>query len=31
MDGAAMVTLAEQWTSVPPQHICKSHEVIEDR
>uniref|UniRef100_A0A224XI33 furin n=1 Tax=Panstrongylus lignarius TaxID=156445 RepID=A0A224XI33_9HEMI len=31
MDGAAMVNLAEQWTSVPPQHICKSQEVIEDR
>ncbi|KAI5696030.1 hypothetical protein M8J75_007136 [Diaphorina citri] len=24
MDGGAMVTLAEQWVNVPPQHICKS-------
>ncbi|XP_066902631.1 furin-like protease 2 [Halyomorpha halys] len=31
MDGGAMVSLAEQWTSVPPQHICKSQEVREDR
>ncbi|KAL1117733.1 hypothetical protein AAG570_004048 [Ranatra chinensis] len=31
MDGGAMVTLAEQWTTVPPQHICKNQEVIEER
>ncbi|XP_063234781.1 furin-like protease 2 [Bacillus rossius redtenbacheri] len=30
MDAAAMVTLAEKWTSVPPQHICKSQEVNKD-
>ena len=31
MDAGAMVTLAEQWTSVPPQHICKSQEISEER
>lgn len=31
MDGGAMVTLAEQWTNVPSQHICKSQEVNEER
>lgn len=31
MDGGAIVTLAEQWTNVPPQHICKSQEVKEER
>ncbi|XP_055634461.1 furin-like protease 2 isoform X2 [Toxorhynchites rutilus septentrionalis] len=31
MDAGAMVSLAEQWTSVPPQHICKSREINEDR
>uniref|UniRef100_A0A8D8XPL7 furin n=1 Tax=Cacopsylla melanoneura TaxID=428564 RepID=A0A8D8XPL7_9HEMI len=31
MDGGAMVTLAEQWTNLPPQHICKSQEVNEER
>ncbi|XP_062140559.1 furin-like protease 2 isoform X2 [Drosophila sulfurigaster albostrigata] len=31
MDAGAMVTLAEQWNSVPPQHICKSRENNEDR
>lgn len=31
MDAAAMVSLAEQWTPVPPQHICKSQEIPEDR
>ncbi|KAK7573323.1 hypothetical protein V9T40_010514 [Parthenolecanium corni] len=31
MDGEAMVNLAEQWTSVPNQHICKSQEIHEDR
>ncbi|XP_065224139.1 furin-like protease 2 [Planococcus citri] len=31
MDGEAMVNLAEQWTNVPMQHICKSQEINEDR
>lgn len=31
MDAGALVTLAEKWTTVPPQHICKSQEIIEDR
>ncbi|XP_016951901.1 furin-like protease 2 isoform X4 [Drosophila biarmipes] len=31
MDAGAMVSLAEQWSSVPPQHICKSRENNEDR
>ncbi|XP_058061771.1 furin-like protease 2 [Anopheles bellator] len=31
MDAGAMVSLAEQWTSVPSQHICKSREINEDR
>ncbi|XP_052566318.1 furin-like protease 2 isoform X1 [Culex pipiens pallens] len=31
MDAGSMVSLAEQWTSVPPQHICKSREINEDR
>ncbi|KAK9878880.1 hypothetical protein WA026_003709 [Henosepilachna vigintioctopunctata] len=31
MDAAALVDLAEIWTSVPPQHICKSREIVEDR
>lgn len=31
MDAAAMVSFAEQWTNVPPQHICKSHEINEER
>ncbi|XP_030564588.1 furin-like protease 2 isoform X4 [Drosophila novamexicana] len=31
MDAGAMVALAEQWNSVPPQHICKSRENNEDR
>ncbi|KAK6644158.1 Furin-like protease 2 [Polyplax serrata] len=31
MDAASMVNLAEQWTTVPPQHICKSQEVNEER
>lgn len=31
MDAGAMVTLAEQWTTVPPQHICKSQEINEER
>lgn len=24
MDAAAMVTTAEQWTNVPPQHVCQT-------
>ncbi|XP_074107008.1 furin-like protease 2 isoform X1 [Cotesia typhae] len=31
MDAGAMVNLAEQWTNVPPQHICKSQEINEER
>jgi len=31
MDAAAMVSLAEQWTTVPAQRICKSQEIAEDR
>lgn len=31
MDAASLVNLAEKWTTVPPQHICKSQELIEDR
>lgn len=31
MDAAALVALAEKWTTVPSQHICKSQELIEDR
>ncbi|CAO1381843.1 unnamed protein product [Diamesa hyperborea] len=31
MDAGAMVSLAEKWTSVPAQHICKSREINEDR
>lgn len=31
MDAGAMVSLAEQWNSVPAQHICKSREINEDR
>ncbi|XP_033231362.1 furin-like protease 2 isoform X2 [Belonocnema kinseyi] len=31
MDAGAMVSLAEQWTNVPPQHICKSPELNEER
>lgn len=31
MDAGAMVGLAEQWTNVPAQHICKSREINEDR
>lgn len=30
MDAGAMVSLAEQWTAVPPQHICKSQEINEE-
>lgn len=31
MDAGAIVSLAEQWNLVPPQHICKSREINEDR
>ncbi|XP_063830138.1 furin-like protease 2 isoform X3 [Ostrinia nubilalis] len=31
MDATEMVNLAEQWVSVPPQHICKSQELNEDK
>lgn len=31
MDAGALVNLAEKWTTVPPQHICKSQELIEDQ
>lgn len=31
MDGEAMVNLAEQWTSVPAQHICKTPVIAENR
>lgn len=31
MDAGAMVSLAEQWTPVPAQHICKSQEMNEER
>lgn len=31
MDAGAMVNLAKQWTNVPPQHICKSQEINEER
>lgn len=30
MDAGAMVSLAEQWTNVPVQHICKSREITEN-
>lgn len=31
MDAGGMVNLAEKWTTVPAQHICKSREINEDR
>ncbi|XP_045465314.1 furin-like protease 2 isoform X1 [Harmonia axyridis] len=31
MDASALVNLAEKWTTVPPQHICKSREISEER
>ncbi|XP_063242489.1 furin-like protease 2 [Bacillus rossius redtenbacheri] len=31
MDAGAMVTLANIWTNLPPQHVCKSQLVSEDR
>ncbi|KAL1138014.1 hypothetical protein AAG570_009709 [Ranatra chinensis] len=30
MDGEVMVTLAEKWTTVPRQHVCRTPEVIEN-
>ena len=31
MDASAMVTLAEQWTNVPPQHVCQTPADTSDR
>lgn len=31
MDAGKMVDLAVDWAGVPPQHICKSREIREDR
>jgi proprotein convertase subtilisin/kexin type 5 len=31
MDAGGMVSLAEKWTAVPAQHICKSREISEER
>ncbi|KZS13967.1 furin-like protease 2 [Daphnia magna] len=31
MDASAMVTLAEQWTNVPPQHVCQTPADQSDR
>lgn len=31
MDAGKMVDLALDWAGVPPQHICKSREIREDR
>lgn len=31
MDAGSMVSLAEKWSTVPAQHICKSREINEDR
>lgn len=31
MDAGGMVSLAENWVTVPPQHICKSREINEER
>nr|CAD7197486.1 unnamed protein product [Timema douglasi] len=31
MDAGAMTSLAEVWTNVPAQHICKSQEVAKER
>ncbi|KAL1138008.1 hypothetical protein AAG570_009703 [Ranatra chinensis] len=31
MDGEAMVNLAERWTTVPEQHVCKTNKMAEDR
>lgn len=31
MDAGSMVNLAEKWTTVPPQHICKSQELTDEK
>ncbi|KAK2713282.1 hypothetical protein QYM36_009226 [Artemia franciscana] len=31
MDAGAMVSLAEKWTTVPPQHICQTPEDLQER
>lgn len=31
MDGGALVTLAEQWSNVPPQRICSAKEDNKQR
>lgn len=31
MDGGALVTMAEQWTNVPTQRICKAREDNKQR
>lgn len=31
MDGGALVTMAEQWTNVPPQKICRAREDNKQR
>lgn len=31
MDGGALVTMAEQWTNVPPQKICRAREDSKPR
>lgn len=31
MDGGALVTMAEQWTNVPPQKICRAKEDNKQR
>ncbi|XP_065170470.1 furin-like protease 2 isoform X2 [Atheta coriaria] len=31
MDAGSLVSLAEKWITVPPQHICKSQEFVDDR
>ncbi|XP_027840816.2 uncharacterized protein LOC114122374 isoform X2 [Aphis gossypii] len=31
MDGGALVTMAEQWTNVPPQKICRAREDNKER
>lgn len=31
MDGDALVTMAEQWTNVPPQKICRTREDNKQR
>lgn len=31
MDGGALVTMAEQWSNVPPQRICRASEDNKQR